>query len=122
MILDDLNKCSEKERVLTILNAFDSEVMNGGLCQFFVNDSRYLAPFVSEALLAVGATEVNEKFVSFVEENKIDLNDLSSFDSRTLEQFSAQYTRYPFDDFDNFYYKVPKESAVIELVEKYMGK
>ena len=117
-----LEKSSEKQRVCTVLNCFDMEVMNGGLCQFFVNESRFYAPFVSESLKKIGAKEVDEAFLNFVTENHIDLNDLSSFRSATLEEFSDQYKRYPFDDFDKVYYSQPEESSVSFLTKKYLAE
>jgi prepilin signal peptidase PulO-like enzyme (type II secretory pathway) len=48
-----------KEQILAYsLYMFEMEVNNGGLCQFFVNSSRECAPFISEALEAIGATEL----------------------------------------------------------------
>ena len=119
-IIETLERSPEKQRVSTVLNCFDMEVMNGGLCQFFVNESRYYAPYVSESLEIIGAKDVNEAFLDFVTKNKIDLRDLSSFKSATLEEFSAQYKRYPFDDFDKVYYSQPEESSVSYLVKKYL--
>lgn len=119
-VLAALESSPEKQRVCTVLNCFDMEVMNGGLCQFFVNESRFYAPYVSECLEIIGADEVNSAFMNFVAENGIDLNDLSSFRSATLEEFSARYKRYPFDDFDHVYYSRPEETSVSYLTKKYL--
>ena len=84
----------------------NSEVNNGGLCQFFVNSSRAFAPFVSESLFAVGADKTKELFDNFISENNIDLKDLNSFIITDLSEFAEQNQRYPFDDFDNKYYEI----------------
>ena len=42
-------------RVVYTLYWYDLEVQNGGLCQYFVNSSRITAPYLPEALTAVGA-------------------------------------------------------------------
>ena len=55
------------------------ELQNGGLCQFFVNSSRSLAPYVDECLKMVGAEEHRKLFAEFVANNQIDLNNLDSF-------------------------------------------
>ena len=95
-------------------------MMNGGLCQFFVNESRFYAPYVSDCLEKIGAADVRYAFLDFVTKNNLNLNDLSSFRSTTLEEFSAQYKRYPFDDFDQVYYSQSQESSVSYLTKKYM--
>ena len=43
---------------------------------------------------------------------------LSSFKCKTLEEFAAQYKRYPFDEFDNYYYAQPEDASVYKLAEK----
>ena len=42
----------------------ETEVNNGGLCQFFVNSSRIVAPFVSEYMAIVGAFELYLDFIN----------------------------------------------------------
>lgn len=81
------------------------EVNNGGLCQFFVNSSRDCAPFVSDALAAVGALETRSHFERFVAENGIDVRELSSFRISRLEEFEARTKRFDFDAFDDRFYE-----------------
>ena len=83
----------------------EAEVNNGGLCQFFVNSSRDCAPYVSEALAAVGAMETKSHFDRFVAENGIDVQELSSFRISRLEEFEAQTKRFDFDAFDDRFYE-----------------
>lgn len=105
-------------RTVFVLNLFDSEIQNGGLCQFFVNSSREVAPFVSESLAAVGAEEHRVLFEEFVQNNAIDLSDLSSFMIFwSKRSYIKQTKRYDFDAFDNQYYELP---ALQELVTAYI--
>lgn len=94
---------------------YEMEINNGGLCQFFVNSSRVVAPFLSEYLKNVGANEHKKLYDDFVSSNGIDLSDLSSFYSPTVEDFVAQTKRYPFDDFDDAYME-------LEPLETYLTK
>ena len=103
--INDADLTNEQRVCSTLLN-LDSEVNNGGLCQFFVNSSRALAPFVSESLSVIKADKTKELFDSFISENKIDLKDLNSFIIKDLSEFAEQNNRYPFDDFDNKYYEI----------------
>ena len=95
---------SEPERVLYAVFLLEVEVNNGGLCQFFINSSRAAAPFVSDSLDLIGAHECRALYDGFIKKYGIDDSDLSSFDSPTTEAFSAQYDRYPFDEFDDEFY------------------
>ena len=94
----------EEQILVYSLYRFEAEVNNGGLCQFFVNSSSEYAPFISKALEAVGAIELKNLFVQFIEENNIDVNDLSSFKVESIDEFAEQYKRYDFDSFDDQFY------------------
>ena len=48
----------------------DMEIQNGGLCQFFVNSSRMVAPIVSEYMSIIGATEHKNLYDTFIEKKK----------------------------------------------------
>ena len=94
-----------KEQILAYsLYKFEMEVNNGGLCQFFVNSSSECAPFIGEALEAIGATELKGLFEQFVKDNDIDVTDLSSFEITDVEEYEAQTERFDFDKFDNSFY------------------
>lgn len=82
-----------------------AEVNNGGLCQFFVNSSRECAPYVSEALEAIGAVGIREAYDSFVADNGIDVNDLSAFRITRVEEFNERAAMYDFDSFDMRFYE-----------------
>ena len=93
---------SEEQRLVYVLMEFESEVANGGLCQFFVNSSSECAPYVSDALEKVGAVNIQKRYDDFLAENGIDVNDLSSFKTDVL--FIEQAERYDFDSFDDRFY------------------
>ena len=48
-----LAQISPAQRTVYILSIYDMEIQNGGLCQFFVNSSRSLAPYVGQCLKTV---------------------------------------------------------------------
>ena len=95
------------QKVVFALNCLESEVNNGGLCQFFVNSSRCTAPYISEYLGLVGAAEHKDLFDGFISANGIDLTDLSSFIIHQMRDYEKQTKRYPFDDYDNAFYDLP---------------
>ena len=97
---------NDKERIFYAVNYLEVEVNNGGLCQFFVNESRAVAPLVSEYLCMIGAFAQQKLYDDFIGKYHIDVTDLSSFDIESFEDFTAQYERYPFDEFDDAFYKM----------------
>lgn len=103
----EIEQFTGARRTVFALSLFDSEVQNGGLCQFFVNSSRGAAPYVSEALEAVGAMKHRDLFDTFITSNQIDLTDLSSFIIFSARGFKRQTQRYDFDSFDEKYYELP---------------
>ncbi len=112
-IEDGMRKMSEPERVFYAVSYLEIEVNNGGLCQFFVNSSRAVAPFVSDYMGVIGADGHKKLYDDFIGRYGIDVGDLSSFDCETTKEFSAQYERYPFDEFDDAFYEM-------EPLQKYL--
>jgi hypothetical protein len=107
------------KRIFYIVNYFDMEVQNGGLCQFFVNSSRLVAPYVLECLTKINAVSYKELFEKFVINNNISLDALDSFIIDDVNQFEIQMSRYPFDKFDNSYYELYENEPLEELLVKY---
>ena len=107
------------KRVYYIVNSFDREVQNGGLCQYFVNSSKETAPFLMDALKTIGAHQYVELLEAFLKDNEIDLNDLSSFAIRKISEYQKQLARYPFDEFDDAYYDLYEEVAIDDLLFAY---
>ncbi len=105
------------EKVFYAIDYFDMEYLNGGLCQFFVNSSRAVAPYVSESLRTVGADKHAEMYDSFASDNGIDLGDLSEFDTDSIDKYMLLSKKYPFDDFDDAFYKL---GLLRPYLEKYI--
>ena len=101
---------------------YDLEVQNGGLCQYFVNSSRMTAPYLPEALTAVGAEGYRQDFEGFVRENGIDTGDLSSFIIQDAKEFAHQNERYPFDAFDAQFYDRYERSPLNALATAYIRR
>ena len=112
---EGVNSLNFHQKVFYSVNWLEIEVNNGGLCQFFVNSSRMVAPLVSEYMAVIGADEHKRLYDDFVQQNGIDLCELSSFDVDDLEEFAEQYDRYPFDDYDDAFYEA-------EPLETYLTK
>ena len=104
---DGFAALNEHQRLVFAVNTLELEVNNGGLCQFFVNNSRDVAPYVSDGLAAIGAKEHKELFDGFIGKYKIDVKDLSSFAIRRVRDFEKQAKRYPFDEYDDRFYTLP---------------
>jgi hypothetical protein len=103
---EEISLFSGARRTVFVLHTFDMEVQNGGLCQFFVNSSRCAAPYVSEALAAVGAEDHRKLFDEFIAANHINVNDLDSFRVSSVRGFRKQTKRFDFDAFDDRYYEL----------------
>ncbi len=103
----EIEQFAGARKTVYVLGLFDSELQNGGLCQFFVNSSRVVAPYVSEALRIVGADEHLNLFEAFVAANNIDVSDLTSFKVSGVRGYVKQTKRFDFDSFDEKYYELP---------------
>ncbi len=122
-IRDGFNALNEEQRIFYAVNYLEMEVNNGGLCQFFVNASRIVAPYVSEYMDIIGATEHKRLYDSFIEKYNINTNYLDSFECETVEQFQARYKRYPFHEYDNAFYDIePLETYLISFVRNNIEK
>lgn len=98
---------NDHQKVLFAVNLLESEVNNGGLCQFFVNSSRAVAPYISGYLALIGAEEHKALFDGFITRYQIDLNELSSFVIHRARDFEKMTMRYPFDEYDDAFYELP---------------
>ncbi len=104
----------EQKLVYSLINLL-AEVNNGGLCQFFVNSSGECAPYVSKALETVGAYVIKALYDSFIADNNIYVNDLSSFKISDVSEYEAQTKRFDFDSFDKSFYE--KENLCQSIIE-----
>jgi len=112
---DGVNSLNRSQKIFYSINWFETEVNNGGLCQFFVNASRMIAPVISEYMGIIGANDHKKLYDDFVNNNEIDLTDLSFFDVHTVEDFKEKTQKYPFYEFDNAFYDM--EELAIPLTE-----
>lgn len=98
---EGVNSLNNSQKIFYSINWLETEVNNGGLCQFFVNSSRMVAPNVSEYMNIIGANNHKNLFDKFIADNNIDLHNLSSFDIDDVDEYEKQTERYPFDDYDD---------------------
>ena len=117
-----LREFSGAKRIFYIVNYFDMEVQNGGLCQFFVNSSRIVAPFILESLHSIEAYDYEALLSSFINKHHISLNQLDSFITDDIDEYEQQTERYPFDDFDDAYYELYESNPLQHLLTKYIKK
>lgn len=113
---EDLSLLAEIEKVFYVLYTFDLEWCNGGLCQFFSNSSGEFAPYISDYLEIVGATEHKKLYDDFIKDNEIDVNDLSFFKIEDLNEYKDIANAYPFEDFDDEFSNLDE---LADYIEKY---
>ena len=117
-LLEGFLSLNERQRIFYAVNYLEMEVNNGGLCQFFVNSSRIVAPIVSEYMGVIGAIEHKNLYDAFIEKHQIDTQDLSSFDCETVQVFQSQYERYPFDEYDDAFYELePLQTYLTQFIK-----
>lgn len=112
-----LSQTDPVRRTLFILSIYDMEIQCGGLCQFFVNSSRTLAPHILACLETVGATEHMQLFSGFVTDNAIDLFNLDSFRVPDVLEYAAQTKRYDFEKFNDRYTQLtPLQTYMVRYI------
>lgn len=114
-----IEKYTKQQLVVISIIAYDSEINNGGLNQFFSNSSRIFAAYISNSLEQINAKKHQKQFDKFVAENKIDVNKLDLFVSNDINEFIKQYDNYSFSAFDKEYYKLEKEENLSNLIIEY---
>ncbi len=118
-----LSQMSDAQRTVYILSVFDAELQNDGLCQFFVNSSRTLAPYVGECLQTVGAEEHRKLLDAFVADNSIELSHLESYGIKDVSEYAAQRARYDFDSFDDAYVALPSlQEYIVAHIKANIGE
>ena len=120
----DVDECikyfTAAKKVYYIINYYDMEIQNGGLCQYFVNSSRLTAPYLIECLTIIGANNYKTHLENFISKNNIDLTNLDSFIIEDIEEFEIQNSRFPFDEFDDQYYKMYESEPLDEILISYI--
>lgn len=118
-----LAQISPVQRTVYILSIYDMEIQNGGLCQFFVNSSRSLAPYVEQCLKTVGAEAHSQLLAEFIANNHLDLYNLDSFEISGIEEYAAQVERYDFDTFNDAYCElIPLQDYIITYIKANISK
>lgn len=121
---EDENELTGPQIVAYTLWLLDMEVQNGGLCQFLVNPSREVAPFVPSALMSVDAPEYEALLAHFLEATGIDLENLKDedFDAQSYAEYISRLEAHQeaYEEFDNAYYALYEEQPLDELVAKYI--
>ena len=119
---DGVNALNTSQKIFYSVNWLEMEVNNGGLCQFFVNSSRMVAPLVSEYMGIIGAAEHKKLYDNFVNKNGIDLTELSFFDVEKAEEFEEKTERYPFAEYDDAFYDMePLETYLKKFIRENMN-
>ena len=116
---DSNNTYTQEQLVVIALTAYDSEINNGGLCQFFSNSSKEFAPNISNYLEQIKALKHKKQFDKFIKTNKINLNELEQYETDSIEDFIDKYDDLPFEDFDREYYELEQEESITNLLIDY---
>ena len=120
---DYTRSLNREQQLIYCAQWFQAELEDGGLCQFFVNSSRQIAPRMDEVLGELGAEEHRRLYEGFIRENGIDVNDLSSFRVRDNDAYLALTQKYPFDAFDDAYFALePLNTYLIAFVRANLDK
>lgn len=116
----DPNTLNEKQLTVAALITFDAEMMNGGLCQFFVNDYSGYAQYVSDALGEVGAVEMQKHYSGFVSQNEIDVTQMNSFRIGSVQDYVKQFESLPYEEFDNTFSEIYGRENLGDLLLSYV--
>lgn len=107
---------------LFVAMMFDMEIQNGGLAQFFWNDGSVYAKLVPEALREIGMDDVAALYEQFVQENNITLEEMDTYRERFPMMGEGFYGYHPFDEFDEAYIKIWKETNINARFLDYAAK
>ena len=119
---DGVNSLNNSQKIFYSVNWLEMEVDNGGLCQFFVNSSRMVAPLVSGYMGIIGAKDHKKLYDDFVTKNKIDLHDLSFFDVDKTEEYKKKTEKYPFDEYEDAFYELePLETYLKKFIREHLA-
>lgn len=116
----DPNTLNQKQLTVAVLITFDAEMMNGGLCQFFVNDYNGYAQYVSGALEEVGAIEMQKHYSSFLSQNEIDVTQMDSFRIGSVQDYVKQFESLPYEEFDNTFSEIYGRENLGDLLLSYV--
>ena len=116
------NTLNQKQRTVAALITFDAEMMNGGLCQFLINDYQGYAQYVGDALTEVGAPEMQKHYSGFLSENEIDVTKMDSFRIASIEDYLKQLKRFPYEEFDKTFSEIYEKENLGNLLIAYVQR
>ena len=116
----DPNTLNQKQLTVATLITFDTEMMNGGLCQFFINDYSGYAQHVGNALDEVGAIELQKHYISFIAQNGIDISQMDSFHIESIQDYVKQFERFPYEAFDVTFAEIYQKENLCDLLLSYV--
>lgn len=127
----DIIAFEEPLKTFYITHTFESEVYNGGLLQFFTNSSGELSPYISQALIKIGANKSEEIFkkaiaviTAHAESNKSLRQNLSKIKQGEVFQFSMLFDNQQLvdelDKLDTIFFKT--EEAIDKLSVSFVLK
>ncbi len=122
---EGINSLSYKQKVVYSVSYLEMEVNNGGLCQFFVNSSRYVSPHVSEYMGVIGAVEHKKLYDGFVKKHYIDLDSIASVTDleRPTNYYNSLYAKYPFSEYDEAFVKItPLRDFLLKYIRANLGE
>lgn len=114
------NILNQKQLTVAALITFDAEMMNGGLCQFFANDYNGYAQYISDALGAVGAIEMQKHYLAFISQNEIDVTQMDSFRIVSIQDYLKQYQRFPYEPFDATFLEIYQKENLGDILLAYV--
>lgn len=124
-IEEGINSLSYTQKVFYSVSYLEMEVNNGGLCQFFVNSSRYVAPYVSEYMGVIGAIDHKKLYDGFVIRHTIDLDGISSVkeSDRPTDYYYSLYKKYPFSEYDDAFVKlIPLKEYLVKYIRENLNE
>ena len=107
---------------LFVAMIFDMEIQNGGVAQFFWNGGSLYAKLVPDALREIGMDDVAALYDQFVQENSITLEEIDTYRERFPMMGEDFYDYHPFDEFDEDYIKIWKETNINARFLDYAAK
>ena len=116
-----LDLLNEHQKLFYIVTEPETEVNNGGLCQFFENSSRVAAPLVSGYMEVIGAAEHKKLYDDFLSEHGIDPANLPDFDEKAEKDGLDIAEKYAFDEYDDAFYEMePLETYLLAYAKAHL--
>lgn len=116
-----LDLLNEHQKLFYAVTELESEVNNGGLCQFFDNCSRVVAPLVSGYMDIIGAAEHKKLYDDFLTKHAIDPANLPDFDEEAEKDGMDIDEKYAFEEYDDAFYEMePLETYLFAYAKAHL--